>query len=59
LESDFKASSDDFLVQEVIHSHGHICIMLPKFHCELNVMELVWAFMKDIINKRVESFADA
>ena len=27
------------LVQEVIKVAGHLCIFLPKFHCELNFIE--------------------
>lgn len=27
------------LVQEVIEDAGHLCIFLPKFHCELNFIE--------------------
>ena len=30
------------LVQEVIEAAGHICIFLPKFHCELNFIEFFW-----------------
>ena len=26
-------------VQEVIEAAGHLCIFLPKFHCELNFIE--------------------
>ncbi|PPQ84825.1 hypothetical protein CVT24_013261, partial [Panaeolus cyanescens] len=27
------------LVQEVIEAAGHVCLILPKFHCELNFIE--------------------
>jgi hypothetical protein len=27
------------LVQEVIEAAGHLCLFLPKFHCELNYIE--------------------
>ncbi|KAK7042832.1 hypothetical protein R3P38DRAFT_3449566, partial [Favolaschia claudopus] len=30
------------LVQEVIEEAGHLCIFLPKFHCELNFIEFFW-----------------
>ncbi|KIK54345.1 hypothetical protein GYMLUDRAFT_177565, partial [Collybiopsis luxurians FD-317 M1] len=25
---------------------GHICIMLPKYHCELNFIEYFWGTVK-------------
>ena len=38
---------DDFqnvktISEEDIESRGHICVFLPKFHCELNPIERVW-----------------
>ena len=30
------------LVQEVIKEAGHLCIVLPKSHCELNFIEFFW-----------------
>lgn len=29
------------MVEELIRSAGHKCIFLPKFHCELNPIEMV------------------
>ncbi|KIJ51390.1 hypothetical protein M422DRAFT_244566 [Sphaerobolus stellatus SS14] len=40
LQPDFKEQKS--LVQEVIEECGHICIFLPKFHCELNFIEFFW-----------------
>jgi hypothetical protein len=34
------------MLQHYIESRGHICMFLPKFHCELNPIEMVWGFMK-------------
>jgi hypothetical protein len=34
------------LVQEVIEAAGHLCIFLPKFHCELNFIEFFWGVVK-------------
>ncbi|KAF8240870.1 hypothetical protein L208DRAFT_1495751 [Tricholoma matsutake] len=34
------------LVQEVIEDAGHLCIVLPKFHCELNFIEFFWGAVK-------------
>ena len=32
--------------QEVIEDAGHLCIFLPKFHCELNFIEFFWGVVK-------------
>jgi hypothetical protein len=34
------------LVQETIEQSGHMCIFLPKFHCELNPIEFFWGRVK-------------
>jgi hypothetical protein len=34
------------LVQGVIEAAGHLCIFLPKFHCELSFIEFFWGAMK-------------
>ena len=34
------------LVETFINARGHGCIMLPKFHCELNPIERCWAQAK-------------
>ncbi|OAX30732.1 hypothetical protein K503DRAFT_818498 [Rhizopogon vinicolor AM-OR11-026] len=33
-------------IQEVIENAGHLCIFLPKFHCELNFIEYFWGKVK-------------
>src|SRR5882672_10581993 len=40
------SQQDDFIDQEsmlemMIREQGHLCILLPKFHCELNPIEMV------------------
>jgi transposase len=44
LQPDFKEQKS--LVHETIEAAGHLCIMLPKYHCELNFIELFWGAMK-------------
>ena len=33
-------------IHEVITERGHLCLFLPKFHCELNWIELYWCLAK-------------
>ncbi|OBZ66756.1 hypothetical protein A0H81_13220 [Grifola frondosa] len=34
------------MLQHYIESRGHICLFLPKFHCELNPIEMLWGYGK-------------
>jgi len=43
-QSDFL--SERPLLQSIIEDAGHICLFLPKFHCELNPIELFWSYIK-------------
>jgi len=38
-QDDFKNQPSQ--LENLIHSRGHYCIFLPKFHCELNPIEMV------------------
>ena len=33
-------------LETFIHSHGHACLFIPKFHCELNPIERCWSQAK-------------
>jgi hypothetical protein len=44
LQQDFP--SETSLVQSIIKSAGHICLFLPRFHCELNPIEMLWGYAK-------------
>jgi hypothetical protein len=42
---------DDFAnekprIQHYLEGRGHVCMFLPKFHCELNPIELLWGYAK-------------
>jgi hypothetical protein len=38
-------------LQELIESRGHICDFYPKYHCELNFIEMYWGAAKYIYRK--------
>ncbi|KAI7964836.1 hypothetical protein MJO29_002934 [Puccinia striiformis f. sp. tritici] len=44
-QSDF--ANERPLLQAIIEDAGHICLFLPKFHCELNPIELFWSYIKE------------
>ena len=44
LEKDFLEEKP--LLQLIIEKAGHKCLFLPKFHCELNPIEMVWGQAK-------------
>ena len=44
LQLDFQEQKS--LVHETIKAAGHLCIMLPEYHCELNFIEFFWGAMK-------------
>jgi hypothetical protein len=44
LQPDFKQEKP--LLQLLIEKSGHKCLFLPKFHCELNPIEMVWGQAK-------------
>jgi len=41
---DFKVQKS--LIQEVIEAACHLCIFLPRFHCELNFIKFFWGATK-------------
>lgn len=42
------------LVQEVIEEAGHMCLFLPKFHCELNFIEFFWGSVKRYLREHCD-----
>ncbi|KIJ30855.1 hypothetical protein M422DRAFT_186615, partial [Sphaerobolus stellatus SS14] len=34
------------LLQQIIENAGHKCYFIPKFHCELNPIEMYWRCIK-------------
>jgi transposase-like protein len=41
-------------VQEIIGAASHLCIILPKFHCELNFIEFYWGAVKKYLCNNCE-----
>ena len=39
-------SNPKTILEELIEERGHMCIFLPKFHCELNAIERCWCHAK-------------
>jgi hypothetical protein len=33
-------------LQHDLEARGHVCLFLPKFHCELNLIKLVWGYVR-------------
>lgn len=42
--TDFK--EEKTRIEHYLHEKGHICMLLPKFHCEINPIERCWAQAK-------------
>jgi len=51
LENQPDSLAQKSLVQEVIEAAGHMCIFLPKFHCELNFIEYYWSAVKKYLRE--------
>ncbi|KAF9504799.1 hypothetical protein BS47DRAFT_1374361 [Hydnum rufescens UP504] len=48
------------MLEELITKVGHHCIFLPKFHCELNPIEMYWGYSKYCYCEAFKvTFADA
>ncbi|KNE99663.1 hypothetical protein PSTG_07156 [Puccinia striiformis f. sp. tritici PST-78] len=52
-QSDF--ANEQPLLQAIIEDAGHICLFLPKFHCELNPIELFWSYIKESYQKQAHT----
>ncbi|KAF8303445.1 hypothetical protein DL93DRAFT_2066830, partial [Clavulina sp. PMI_390] len=45
------SQQDDFanqvsMLESIITKAGHLCLFLPKFHCDLNPIEMYWGYSK-------------
>lgn len=48
-QKDLKEVSSSLVL--LLQRHGVVCLMLPKYHCECNLIELVWGRAKDWTRK--------
>ena len=39
-------ANEKCMLEEELEAKGDLCIFLPKFHCELNMIEVIW----DVVN---------
>lgn len=51
------AKLPDFLAEKpaiakYLEERGHVCLFLPKFHCELNYIERIWGIMKNYLRSQ-------
>jgi hypothetical protein len=44
LQDDFINEKPD--IQHYLEGRGHVCLFYPKFHCEINPIEMLWGYMK-------------
>lgn len=44
LQEDFLTEKP--MIQSIIEEAGHVCLFLPRFHCELNPIEMLWGYGK-------------
>jgi hypothetical protein len=44
LQDDF--ANEKPMLQHYLEGRGHVCLFLPKFHCELNPIEMLWGYAK-------------
>lgn len=51
-QPDFKGQKE--WLREVVEKAGHEIIYFPKFHCELNYIELIWAYFKGTLRRNCE-----
>jgi hypothetical protein len=56
VQPDFAAGGQEWL-EEVITNAGHKIIFFPKFHCELNYIEMVWAKVKGTIRADCNNYS--
>ena len=44
-------ANEKCMLEEELEAKGDLCIFLPKFHCELNMIELIWGRSKYYVRR--------
>lgn len=44
-----------YVIDELIHTNGHLVLRLPPYNCQYNPIELAWGFLKTYYNKHIPS----
>ena len=52
LQDDFINEKPD--IQHYLEGRGHVCLFYPKFHCEINPIEMLWGYMKYRVSRVLE-----
>ena len=50
---DFALDMSETALQRKVREMGALCAYLPRYHCELNPIELLWAWLKADINSQL------
>jgi hypothetical protein len=57
IRPDFSATKE--WLQETVEDQNHRIIFFPKYHCELNFIEMVWGFVKNKLRRHCKySYSD-
>lgn len=51
-----KPQYNSYVIDEYVKSHGKEVLRLPPYHCELNPIELAWAFVKNHVKMNNTTF---
>jgi transposase len=57
MQPDFQSERPKIV--EIIREGGHEVVFLPKFHCELNPIEMVWSIIKKSNRRIPESWVNS
>lgn len=42
-----------YVIDNLLHTYGHVVLRLPPYHCQYNPIEMVWGFAKNYYNKNI------
>ena len=46
----------EYVVDRMLQAHGHMVLRLPAYYCDLNPIELIWAFIKNQVARENTTF---